>query len=206
MKKLLLPLLLTTCWIYGFGTNFTINNDGFTFSPATITITQNDEITFTLASIHNAVEVSQGVWDANGSSPVIGFNIPFGGGTLSGSQLSIGTHYYVCTNHVAFGMKGIIIVESSSGIEDHKIQDEMSVYPNPAKENITFSYNPATSNVVEIKLFNIQGKLVTVLLPRTTISGLFLQTFPLDNLVCSGLYFIQISSNKTIVYKKIIIV
>ena len=208
MKKILLVLLLTAFIMNGYCATFTITNVSVTFSPATISITQNDNIIFTLLSVHNAVEVSQTTWNANDITPLTGgFNIGFGGGTLSGSQLSIGTHYFVCQNHVQlFGMKGTIIVQSTAGIEDHKLQNDILIFPSPAKDNITVQYNELTSKLVEIKLVDLQGKLVDVLYPKTELSGVFLRTFSLKKASSPGVYFIQISSGDNISYHKVVII
>jgi len=205
MKKTILSLVLIVFCANSYSTTFDITNVGFTFSPATITITQNDNVTFTLATLHDAVEVSFATWNANGISPIIGFSVPFGGGSLSGSGLSIGTHYYICQNHGFLGMKGTIIVEPPASVPETTIESNLLIYPNPVKDNITIQLNPPTSKVVEIKLFNLEGKLVNVLLPKTDVSGLFVHSFPLNNVAGQGVYFIQISENEKTAYQKIVI-
>ena len=205
MKKTILSLVLIVFCANSYSTTFDITNVGFTFSPATITITQNDNVTFTLATLHDAVEVSFATWNANGISPIIGFSVPFGGGSLSGSGLSIGTHYYICQNHGFLGMKGTIIVEAPSAVPETTIESNTLIYPNPVNDNITIQLNPPTSKVVEIKLFNLEGKLVNVLLPKTDVSGLFVRSFPLNNVAGQGIYLIQIAENEKTAYQKIVI-
>lgn len=87
---------------------YTVVSSGFTFSPATITVHAGDTIQFNLSSIHNAVEVSQATWNANGTTSNGGFSLPFGGGALV--LVDTGTYYYVCQVHASMGMKGMIIV------------------------------------------------------------------------------------------------
>lgn len=88
----------------------TVTFSGLSFSPALITITEGDTVVFVLSAIHNAVEVSQSTWNANGTTPLGGgFSVPFGGGEVVPS--GVGTHYYICTNHAASSMKGRIIVD-----------------------------------------------------------------------------------------------
>ncbi len=208
MKNIILVLFISLFNVFGWGTNFTIINAGTAqspvFSPSTITITQNDNVIFTLSSFHDAVEVSLDTWNADGISPIIGFQVPFGGGTLAGSQLSVGTHYFVCENHGPMGMKGSIIVTAFSGIINHEVQDDILVYPNPAKDNISVQVDPASLKVVEIKLFNFQGKLVSVLLSKTEISGFYRQSFSLKN-TTPGIYFVQILSDETTTYQKVVV-
>ncbi|MDT8323713.1 MAG: plastocyanin/azurin family copper-binding protein [Bacteroidota bacterium] len=91
------------------GTTHTITNSGFTFSPSSLTISVGDTVVFSIASSHNAVEVSQATWNSNGNTPLSGgFSVPFGGGTVIFS--SAATHYYVCSPHASLGMKGVINV------------------------------------------------------------------------------------------------
>ena len=86
----------------------TVVDTGFSFSPATATITAGDTVKFMLSGSHDAVEVSKSTWDANGATSNGGFTVPFGGGSVTFNQP--GTYYYVCIAHVALGMKGTIIV------------------------------------------------------------------------------------------------
>jgi plastocyanin len=90
-------------------TTYTVINSGFTFSPASLTISVGDTVVFSLAGSHNTVEVSQATWNANGNTPLSGgFSTPFGGGTVIFS--TAGSHYYVCSPHASGGMKGVINV------------------------------------------------------------------------------------------------
>jgi plastocyanin len=142
MKKLIISLFLVSLGTAAFCTTWTITYSGFTFTPATVTIIVGDDVNFNLISMHNAVEVSQTTWDANGNTPLAGgFSVPFGGGLVSASQLTVGTHWYVCQPHASLGMKGIIIVSISTGIPESQSQMNISVYPNPASDFITVKTN-----------------------------------------------------------------
>ena len=163
MKKLLFSLLLFLLSTASFCTTWQITNAGFTFSPATVTIQLGDSVNFTLAPVHDALEVSQATWNANGSTPLPGgFLVPFGGGLLVPSQLPVGTHYYVCENHVSLGMKGIIIVQNNAGISANQLPLNFSVYPNPASTSITLN---AGSNLVGSHYF------ITDLAGRQVLNG-----------------------------------
>jgi len=207
MKKILLAIFVSTFFLNVFGATFNIVNVGLTFSPATATINQGDDVTFTLnSSFHNAVEVSLTTWNAGGIDPLSGgFSVPFGGGSVSSSLLPVGTHYYVCTNHVTFGMKGTIIVQPSLAVPDIKTQNGLMIYPSQAKDNITVQFYNSISTPVEIKLFNIQGKLVDILFPKTNFSGLLRRTFSLNKATGKGIYFVQITTGNDSAYQKIVI-
>lgn len=136
--KFLLSLLLFTASISGYSTTWTVTNSGFTFSPDAITISLGDEVQFTLESMHDAIEVSQETWLANGNTALAGgFQTQFGGGLVLPAALTAGTHYYVCSPHASSGMKGVIIVNNSTGIPENEPQMRLSVYPNPANSFMT---------------------------------------------------------------------
>lgn len=138
MKRFTFIAVLLMYSLIGFSANKQITNSGFTFDPATLTIEPGDNVTFVLESMHNAIEVSHATWNANGTTPLPGgFSVPFGGGELLPAQLPDGTHWYVCSNHAADGMKGIIIVGTPTGIEESLGQLDISIFPNPATDLIT---------------------------------------------------------------------
>jgi len=152
MKRLTFISVLLMYSLTGFSAKKEIANVGFTFNPATLNITAGDNVTFVLEGIHNAVEVSQATWDANGTTPLPGgFSVPFGGGEVLPAQLPTGTHWYVCTNHVASNnMKGIIIVATPTGIEESPGQLDISIFPNPAIDLITVK---ASNNLLGTQYF-----------------------------------------------------
>lgn len=137
-QNILLTLFLFSASISGFCTTHTVANSGTTFNPATITISLGDTVKFTVAGSHDAREVSESTWNVNGTTALTdGFQTPFGGGMVFPDQLGVGTHFYVCTNHAAMGMKGQIIVENTTGISEIKLPTSFSVYPNPANDQIS---------------------------------------------------------------------
>lgn len=133
MRNLIILKLLILVVTSAFSATWNITNSGSTFTPNTITITLGDEVVFTLSSEHNVVEVSQTTWDANSATPLSGgFQLGFGGGTVQSAQLSVGTHYYVCSPHASMGMKGMIVVENVTSIDNNRLLKGFSVFPNPS--------------------------------------------------------------------------
>ena len=86
----------------------TITTVGNTFVPDTVTCIVGDSIIFNLGATHNAVEVSQATYIANGTTSNGGFNIAFAATDTFVPTLAQ-TYYYVCQPHVGMGMKGVII-------------------------------------------------------------------------------------------------
>jgi plastocyanin len=204
MKKIILSLLLTTICLNGFSKTWTVLSSGMTFSPATVTINQGDSVKFTLDASHNAVEVSQTVWNANGATSNNGFSLPFGGGTALPSKLTVGTHYYVCTPHASLGMKGNIIVSAATALKETANDNSLMVYPNPISDRINIQLNLAESTVIEIKLFDLQGKLVTTLVPKTLMDGTFQQSFERVAEMSPGVYLVKTTLGNTFSYRKVI--
>lgn len=96
-----------------YATTHTVSNSGNTFTPDAITVMVGDTINFTIAAMHDVVEVDMAEYMSNGNTPLSGgFSLPFGGGQLIATAGMAGMHYYVCTPHAALGMKGTIDVQA----------------------------------------------------------------------------------------------
>lgn len=205
MKKLILALLFCSFFLNGFCTTWNISNVGNRFAPDSITIDEGDDLNFNMESSHNAVEVSQTVWNTNGNSPVIGFTVPYGGGMVPASQLTIGTHFYVCTPHAYLGMKGKVIVRAISGIDVTKNEKDMQVYPNPVEDKFSIQFYLTESKMLVIELVDIQGKIAKVLVPKTRVSGTFLRSFDLEKDMASGVYLIRMTLDNSPFFKKVVV-
>jgi len=186
-----------------FGASITIVNSGFTFSPENAAINFGDTVNFQLAGIHNAVEVSEATWNANGNSPMDGgFSTPFGGGQITG--LATGVHFYVCSPHASGGMKGKITVIGASGTGDNElVTRKINIYPNPTSGKFTLQFNGSDgqsgsvqSNVQQTRLeiFNLLGEKVADL-PGFTSQA----SFEIDlTSIPDGIYFIRIDDRKKV--------
>jgi plastocyanin len=201
MKKSLLSLLLFVISTSGFCTKWTITNSGKTFSPATITINVGDSVNFSLGSIHNAVEVSQATWNANGNTALPGFSLPFGGGLVLPANLTVGTHYYVCAPHASSGMKGTIIVQNTTtGVMENQLQKDITVYPNPTngKFQIAFAELNLSKNY-NLEIYKENGERIyksVVTNPKSDVD--------LSN-QSKGVYFIKFYNGQSVLTKKIVI-
>ena len=184
-----------------FSTTWTITNNGDAFTPTSITINLGDTVVFSITTMHNVVEVSQATWNADGSTALTGgFQLPYGGGTLSSSQLTVGTHYYVCQPHASLGMKGVIIVQSTLGINENTLKTTASVYPNPSNGRFQLSVNNIDLTLNSyVEIYNIVGEQVfqsAIINPRLDID-LSDQS--------KGIYFIKIVNGQTILTRKTVI-
>ncbi len=209
MKKLLLFSALALFSGVAFSATVTITNSGFAFSPDNISINLGDTVNFQLGGIHNAVEVSESTWSANGNTPLPGFSLPLGGGQVVG--LTAGTHFYVCTPHASGGMKGKITVNDFSGTDSpEKDAGYFSIYPNPTngkftlqiKNSMLFEGNATIDgNDNSLEIYNLLGDKILsyqnfIPQPSTEIDL---------NSYAPGVYFVRIYDRKNIYTQRLIL-
>lgn len=203
MKKTLFCLFMLLVATAGFSTTWTITNSGFEFSPDDITIQAGDSVLFELASMHNAVEVSQATWEANGNNPLEGgFSVPFGGGLVLPEKLSAGTHYYVCAPHASGGMKGIIEVQNPTGVPSNPLSAKINVYPNPTRGKFKLDIvDTQFRNDYQLSVYDLKGILIFTVSQAIQQSSLDLDLtdFP------KGLYFIKLSEGDLVYHSKILV-
>ncbi len=202
--------LLLICISMGYAATHTITNSGFAFSPATLTVTAGDTIIFSLAGIHDAVEVSQATWDADGSTALSGgFSVPFGGGSTVLTHTGI--HYYVCQPHASLGMKGSITVNPASATavrEGNGIPARFSLsqnYPNPFNPTTVITYEIPDKSFVSLRLFNLLGQEIATLVNEQAQPGKYSVTWD-GSSQPSGIYFYTMKTAGFQETKKLMIV
>lgn len=206
-KTILLFLFLTLITGKSFSTTYIITNSGFTFTPDSIAISLGDTVKFVLGSIHDAVEVDKATWEANGNTPNGGFQVPFGGGIVV--LTTPGTHYYVCSVHYYLGMKGIIVVNSVSGVNPVSGSNPdnfvlMQNYPNPFNPVTTIKFSIAHPGFVSLKVYNSLGEEVADLINGNLPKGSFNIKWNAQDFE-SGIYFYRLQANSHIAIKKMIL-
>lgn len=205
MKQTIL-FFITLCiaFIHGYSGTFTITNSGTTFVPSELNIHAGDTVIFDLEDEHNAVEVSETVYDVNGTASNGGFNVAFGGGTVV--LHNVGTYYYVCTVHAALGMKGKIIVSSATDIKSYIFSDNnIEAYPNPVEDHITIDYTLGTDAFLKIRLINAAGLEMEVLFEDKLAAGHYRKIYTFNRSLIPGLYFVSFTANNKEYLKKLII-
>lgn len=94
---------------------------------------------------------------------------------------------------------------STVGISKNTIvNSSISLFPNPASNNLTISMNTEKSGMLSLKLMNVQGQEVSKLYNETINAGTFNKTILLPNLA-NGIYFIRGEMNHQNFTKKITI-
>lgn len=200
-RKILLLTVLSLFSLNVFSTVWVINVAGLSYTPSTVTIQSGDTIIFVMGGSHDAREVSQITWNANSSVALPGgFQVPFGGGTLLPAQLSIGTHFYVCSNHAGAGMKGQIIVQPATGVEENSVKASIVIAPNPSHGK--FQLSIVSSSAVEngtVEVLDVTGK---VIYRSESLSNKF--EIDLSN-HAKGAYFVKFRNTETTLIKKVVL-
>ncbi|MDO9257027.1 MAG: T9SS type A sorting domain-containing protein [Bacteroidales bacterium] len=202
-KPILLIIVVALFGFAGFCTTVTVTNSGTSFSPGTITINPGDDVNFNITDSHNAVEVSQATYNANGTTPLSGgFSVPFGGGTVPVDKLTAGIHYYVCTPHAGFGMKGTITVLDLTGVAENTAKSGISIYPNPSNGNFQLKLdNSLSTKKYELGIYTLKGEKVYA---QSDIQQKNLTDIEISDLP-KGVYIVRLYGRKENYYKKIVI-
>ena len=91
------------------------------------------------------------------------------------------------------------LFESSVSVENSKLTNSISIYPNPATNIVNISWDKDYKS--EIRLFDLQGRIVCFSANVELLNNHTIDISNLDN----GIYFIKISTEKGVVLEKIVI-
>lgn len=82
--------------------------------------------------------------------------------------------------------------------------DEIRVYPNPVTDESIITFNLSSGEQADIRILDISGRTITLLNTTNTTSGIN-QVAINSKDYTPGLYFVQLSSNKKLITKKLVI-
>ena len=138
----------------------TVQDNGFAFDPATVTINVGDSVKFVGSAVHPIVQVSEDTWNNNGITPLEG-GFAFASGAGEVYFPAAGTFYYVCTAHVASqGMKGKIIVQVPASLNDVLSGASYEVYPVPLTGNeLTVALRKGGEQRIAVEIYDLTGNL-----------------------------------------------
>ncbi len=84
--------------------------------------------------------------------------------------------------------------------------NDLQVFPNPCRENISISFSNQKNSFVDISIFNLQGVKITTLLNSIQTKGNNSYQFNISNLrLSNGIYYLRYTSNDKVIMKKLII-
>ena len=115
------------------------------------------------------------------------------------------TIYYGCSAHLSSGMKGQIIVNVVSGIEENSIKEfNFTVYPNPISTDAWINIHLKRAERISIQLYDLQGRIVHTFIDQQMKAGEINLPLPLNKLG-KGNYIVQMRSSKERINKQIIL-
>lgn len=136
-------------------TTHELTNNGTTFSPTVINMIAGDSIHLVLSAPHTCTEVSEATWNANGNTSNGGFNYPSGETTFAVN--TAGTYYFVCIPHAAMGMKGQLLVDINTSVQEAPVDAVLHLFPNPASTSIHIA---GVASGQRIQVREVTGRMV----------------------------------------------
>jgi hypothetical protein len=89
-----------------------------------------------------------------------------------------------------------LTLASSSGIDKHTVnENELTLFPNPATDNVRVTYTLRERATVSVKLYNLNGELVADLLNETQDVGIQNNDAHLPTGLAKGLYMVKLTIN-----------
>jgi hypothetical protein len=92
---------------------------------------------------------------------------------------------------------------SNVSIDQLKPIDNVKIYPNPVSDKINLSYTLKKETNVNIKVLDVLGNEVMILLSKKIGAGEQTNTFYLDSKLNSGFYFIRLTTDSDSIIKRI---
>jgi plastocyanin len=157
--------------------NVSVRNN--VFSPGSVTINTNDQVTWTWsaadgATPHSTTSDSPGLWDSGIHTQPLTFTMSFPGA---------GSFPYHCTVHASFGMVGTVKVQAAANVAP-TITTQPANQTVSAGANVTFTV-VATGTAPLTFQWRFNGTNIT----GETGSSLLLRNVQTNNLFVSGIWF-----------------
>lgn len=157
------------------------------YDPDTLYMAPGDTVQFTSVGYHSATEIDSIDWVNNVDNHNGGFDVGFGAATADMWFVinTPGTYYYICEVHADMGMKGVIIVDETAGIQEIYASDSFNFY---ALGNNTYKLQYVDSDRYE--LYNLNGQLII----EGSLDQINTETI-LDKHLMNGTYVMRFSKN-----------
>lgn len=204
MKQLFVLFIVYGLFSSAKAAQFNVNINGFSYTPATLTVNVGDVVIIQASGEHPLIQVSQANWNANnavqdgfGSSSDFTLNITTG---MAGTTI-----YYGCSAHFGSGMKGQIVVNVVSGITENRTRAfNFTVYPNPVTADSWMNVSVKTAGKISITVFDLNGRIISHIIDQQVKAGEFTIPFPVNELQ-KGTYVVQMRTAKERLEKQILI-
>jgi plastocyanin len=124
-------------------TTHTIRGLDFYYLPDTLWMQPGDSVHFQTAGIHDMVQTDSAYWAIGQAIGNGGFHTTIGADTTFVIDTA-GTYYFVCSPHGIVGMRGVLIVDGTLGLEHvANGHDRLRLYPVPATDHLYVLVNDA---------------------------------------------------------------
>jgi plastocyanin len=183
----------------------TIVVSDFEFTPSNLTVQVDDTVRWTYTSgahDHNVLADNGSFTSGPPAPPTWIFNHVF---------TSAGSNPYYCEPHGGpggSGMSGVVNVQNPVSVDDGKlIADKfelMQNYPNPFNPSTNIQYAIGSMQFVNIKVYNILGDEVAILVNEEKEQGVYDVTFIATGL-SSGMYLYKLQAGSFVETKKMIL-
>ncbi len=98
-----------------------------------------------------------------------------------------------------------IVNEAASGINEAAVKTGLSIYPNPAVDNVNISYSLSTSAKVEINLYSIEGKKIAELASKDQSAGSYSEKIDIRDLNLKGFYLVELKTGNSSTIQKLVV-
>ena len=184
-------------------TSHVVTVTNFAFTPQTLTITVGDTVKWNnVQGVHN-VRADDFSFFSGPAAPA-----PW---VFTHVFTAEGNNPYYCEPHGGpggSGMSGVIIVQNPVNVEDETIADQFRLeqnYPNPFNPSTVISYSVPTSSFINLKVYDVLGNEVAVLVNEEKQVGSYEIDFNATDLN-GGVYFYQLTTNAFVDTKKMILI
>lgn len=101
------------------------------------------------------------------------------------------------------GVNTVKTKTNSSVVESQKPIDNVKVFPNPVSDQLNITYSLKKDNLVTIKILDVLGNEVAVLLNQRLPSGDQVNKFIIESKLNTGFYFLRIVAGSDSIVKRI---
>lgn len=208
MKKLVVSIFSLIIILFLSGSSFSqtthdVTVTNFSFSPGELTITVGDAVRWTnVLGTHN-VKADDNSFTSGQAAPA-----PW---EFTHTFNAAGMNPYYCEPHGGpggSGMAGVVIVQNPVGVDDEKlIADKFELlqnYPNPFNPTTSIQYVISNNEFVTLKIYNILGDEVAILVNEEKEQGVYNLTFNATGL-SSGMYLYKLQAGSFVETKKMVL-
>ena len=170
-------------------------------NPTTTQIITSHSIQYIEQTLKGYSGTDSLVWTFNWTAPAKGTGTVTFYGCFNcgvGNKSAANTYVFPAT---------LVIPENiSAGINTMAENVSFTIFPNPANEQVSIAYNLKETQIIEINMYNLQGKKVSTFMNSSVQNGgEHKKQFTLPGTISPGIYFVQLIANGQPVVQKIVV-